>query len=133
MLNLRTQTQVEMNRVTLRPLGLALALFAVMMAVVGLAFPAGRAGVQAAAMPLSPPREAVDLMIQPDGYATLRGITFPVDDLQDQLKGLDGERGMPAVRVRVPREMDVDVLLKVMSLLKTAAVPQTTVDILKVP
>lgn len=126
MLEPRTPCHLRLRPVTCRPLAWAVSLFALMAWIVTLAVPGGERGQKA---PLPAPAAVLDLTLEADGYAMLKDITFPVDELRDQLTQLAGQGGMPAVRVRVPHDLDLEVLLNVMTVLKTCAVPQTSVDV----
>lgn len=126
MLDLRTPSHLHLRPVTFRPLVLAVSLFALMAGIVALAVQGSGPGQRAS---LPAPVAVVDLTLEADGYAVLKGITFPVDELRDQLTQLAGQEGMPAVRVKVPHDLDLEVLLNVMNVLKACAVPQTSVDV----
>lgn len=126
MLDLRTPSHLRLRTVTFRPLAWAVSVFALAMGIVVLAFQGGGLGQRAS---LPTPVAVVDLALEADGYAVLMGITFPLEELRDQLTQLAGQDGMPAVRVKVPRDLDLMVLLDVMNVLKICGVPQTSVDV----
>lgn len=126
MLDLRTPSHLRLRSVTFRPLVWAVSFFALAMGIVVLAFQGGGLGQRAS---LPAPTVVVDLALEADGYAVLKGITFPVGELRDQLTQLAGQDSMPAVRVKVPRDLDLKVLLDVMNVLKICGVPQTSVDV----
>ena len=126
MLDLRTPTHLRLRSVTFRPLAWAVSVFALAMGILVLAFHGCGPGQRAL---LPAPAAVIDLTLEADGYAVLKGITFPVDELREQLTQLAGQDGMPAVRVNVPRDLDLKVLLDVMNVLKIRGVPQTTVDV----
>lgn len=126
MLDLRTPSHLRLRPVTFRPLAWAVSLFALAMGIVALAFQGGGLGQRTS---LPAPVAVVDLTLEADGYAVLKGITFPVDELREQVTQLADQEGMPAVRVKVPRDLELEVLLNVMNVLKACAVPQTSVDV----
>lgn len=130
MLDLRTPSHLRLRPVTFRPLAVAVSLFALIAWVVAFSV---QGGGLAQRSHLPAPAAVVDLTLEGDGYAVLKGITFPIDELKDQLTQLADQDGMPAVRVKVPRDLDLEVLLDVMNVLKTCAVPQTSVDVRSEP
>ncbi|HSJ00921.1 MAG TPA: hypothetical protein VK956_00655 [Verrucomicrobium sp.] len=120
------------------PLGRALGLFALLLGVVILATGAtvgspGGGKKAARPAPLPKPVDVVDLRLEADGYATLKGITFVAEELPDQIGGLRTVDGLPAVRVRAPRDLALPVLMKVMQDLKEAGVPQTALEFIPEP
>lgn len=71
----------------------------------------------------------LSLLVEADGYATLRGISFPLDELPGQLSELKGAGSLPPVQLRVPRDVAAEILLGIMGTLKAGGVPYTSVEV----